>query len=147
MKNILNPVTTNILNSSLMSHRACCHTCYTIQLMHYSHFKTQSFVELNECKSAGGIVTAQSTAEDPLKMVVKKDRNMQGFYTYKHVFNILCFFSILTHFYFSLYIYNFLQFFSTCFGPVGPSSGESNYTCSIWHLSLIRCYLVRGRWC
>ena len=41
----------------------------------------------------------------------------------------------------------FLQFFSTCFGPAGPSSGESNYTCSIWHLSLIRCYLVRGRWC
>ena len=37
----------------------------------------------------GGIVTAQSTAEDPLKMVVKKDRNMLGFYTYKHVFNIL----------------------------------------------------------
>ena len=32
---------------------------------------------------------AQSTAEDPLKMVVKKDRNMQGFYTYKHIFNIL----------------------------------------------------------
>ena len=32
---------------------------------------------------------AQSTAEDPLKMVVKKDRNMQGIYTYKHVFNIL----------------------------------------------------------
>jgi hypothetical protein len=27
-------------------------------------------------KSAGGIVTAQSTAEDPLKMVVNKDRNM-----------------------------------------------------------------------
>jgi hypothetical protein len=26
--------------------------------------------------SAGEIVTAQSTAEDPLKMVVKKDRNM-----------------------------------------------------------------------
>jgi hypothetical protein len=25
---------------------------------------------------------------DPLKMVVKKDRNMLGFYTYKHVFNI-----------------------------------------------------------
>jgi hypothetical protein len=25
---------------SLMSHRACCHTCYTIQFMHYSHFKT-----------------------------------------------------------------------------------------------------------
>jgi len=24
----------------------------------------------------GGIVTAQSTAEEPLKMVVKKDRNM-----------------------------------------------------------------------
>jgi len=27
-------------------------------------------------KSAGGIVTALSTAEDPLKMVVKKYRNM-----------------------------------------------------------------------
>jgi hypothetical protein len=43
----------------------------------------------NESKSAGGIVTAQSTAEDPLKMIEKKDRNMWGFYTYKHVFNIL----------------------------------------------------------
>ena len=32
--------------------------------------------ERNEHKSAGGIVTAQSTAEDPLKMVMKKDRNM-----------------------------------------------------------------------
>jgi len=32
--------------------------------------------EPNERKSAGGIVTAQSTAENPLKMVVKKDRNM-----------------------------------------------------------------------
>jgi len=32
---------------------------------------------------------AQSTAEDPLKMIVKKDRNMYGFYTYKHDFNIL----------------------------------------------------------
>jgi hypothetical protein len=30
----------------------------------------------NEDKSAGGIVTAQSTAEDPLKIVEKKDRNM-----------------------------------------------------------------------
>jgi hypothetical protein len=30
------------LCSSLMSHRACCHTCYTIQLMHYSHFKAHS---------------------------------------------------------------------------------------------------------
>ena len=49
---------------------------------------------------------------------------------------ILCFFSNLIHFYFSFYIYNFLQLFSTCFGPAGPSSGESNYTCSIWHLSL-----------
>jgi len=29
-----------------------------------------------ERKSAGGIVTAQSRAEDPLKMVVKKDRNI-----------------------------------------------------------------------
>jgi hypothetical protein len=28
--------------------------------------------KLNERESAGGIVTAQSTAEDPLKMVVKK---------------------------------------------------------------------------
>jgi hypothetical protein len=46
-------------------------------------------LSFNESKSAGGIVTAQSTAEDPLKMVVKKDRNMWGFYTYKHVFNIL----------------------------------------------------------
>jgi hypothetical protein len=27
---------------SLMSHRACRLTCYTIQLMHYSHFKTHS---------------------------------------------------------------------------------------------------------
>jgi hypothetical protein len=34
-------------------------------------------------------VTAQSTAKDPLKMVVKKYRNMQGFYTHKHVLNIL----------------------------------------------------------
>ena len=33
-------------------------------------------LSLNERKSAGGIVTAQSTAEDPVKMVVKKDRNM-----------------------------------------------------------------------
>jgi len=49
---------------------------------------------------------------------------------------------------FSLYIYNFLPtIFSTCFGPAGLSSGESNYTCSLWHLSLVRCYLVRGRWC
>jgi hypothetical protein len=32
--------------------------------------------QTNERKSAGGVVTAQSTAEDPLKMVVKKDRNM-----------------------------------------------------------------------
>jgi len=32
--------------------------------------------ELNVRKSARGIVTAQSTAEDPLKMVVKKDRNI-----------------------------------------------------------------------
>jgi hypothetical protein len=52
----------------------------------------------------------------------------------------------LIHFYFPFYIYNFFTIFSTCFGPAGPSSGESNYTCSIWHLSLVRCYLVRGRW-
>jgi hypothetical protein len=31
---------------------------------------------LNERKSEGGTATAQSTAEDPLKMVVKKDGNM-----------------------------------------------------------------------
>ena len=66
---------------------------------------------------------------------------------YSDCLEILCFLSNLIHFYFSFYIYNFLQLFSTCFGPAGPSSGESNYTCSIWHLSLIRCYLVRGRWC
>ena len=30
-------------------------------------------------KSAGGIVTAQSTAEDPLKMVVKKTETCSGF--------------------------------------------------------------------
>jgi len=35
---------------SLMSHRACCHTCYTIQLMHYSHFKTQSLQHLKPIK-------------------------------------------------------------------------------------------------
>jgi hypothetical protein len=37
---------------SLMSHRACCHTCYTIQLMHYSHFKsaTQSLHHLKPIK-------------------------------------------------------------------------------------------------
>ena len=29
--------------------------------------------------------------------------------------------------------------FSTCFGPAGPSSGESNYTRSVWSLSLVRC--------
>jgi hypothetical protein len=31
---------------SLMSHGACCHTCYTIQLMHYSHFKIHSLKHL-----------------------------------------------------------------------------------------------------
>jgi hypothetical protein len=34
------------------------------------------------------MVTAQSTAEDPLKMVVKRRKHV-GFYTNKHVFNIL----------------------------------------------------------
>jgi hypothetical protein len=30
--------------SALMSHRAaCCHTCFTIQLMHYSHLKHTHF--------------------------------------------------------------------------------------------------------
>jgi len=33
-----------------MSHRACCHTCYTIQLMHCSHFKTQSLQHLKSIK-------------------------------------------------------------------------------------------------
>jgi hypothetical protein len=74
--------------------------------MHYSHFKTQSLQHLkaknrsptdkntkhtqmtytcghilcNNTNSTNAnqerIVTAQSTAEDPLKMVLKKDRNM-----------------------------------------------------------------------
>jgi len=35
---------------SLLSHRACCHTCYTIQLMHYSHFKTHSLQHLKPIK-------------------------------------------------------------------------------------------------
>ena len=36
---------------SLMSHRAaCCHTCYTIQLRHYSHFKTHSLQHLKPIK-------------------------------------------------------------------------------------------------
>jgi hypothetical protein len=33
-------------------------------------------IKPKERKSAGGIVTAQSTEENPLKMVEKKDRNM-----------------------------------------------------------------------
>ena len=33
-----------------MSHCACCHTCYTIQLMHYSHPKTQSLQHLKPLK-------------------------------------------------------------------------------------------------
>jgi hypothetical protein len=37
---------------------------------------TAKLYKLNEHKSAGGIVMTQGTAEDPLKMVVKKDRNM-----------------------------------------------------------------------
>jgi len=49
---------------------------------------------------------------------------------------------------FSLYIYDFLlTIFSTCFGPAGLSSWESNYTRSLWSLSLVRWYVVRGRWC
>ena len=40
----------NISFLSLMSHRACCHTCYTIQLMHYSHFNTQSLQHLKPIK-------------------------------------------------------------------------------------------------
>jgi len=30
--------------------------------------------------------------------------------------------------------FSLLQFFSTYFGPAGPSPGESNYTCSIWQV-------------
>ena len=36
----------NFICLPLMSHCACCHTCYTIQLMHYSHFKTHSLQHL-----------------------------------------------------------------------------------------------------
>ena len=76
-----------------------------------------------------------------------RSNNLYAWLTVHHL-QILCFFSNLIHFYFSFYIYNFLlTIFSTCFGPAGPSSGESNYTYSLWHLSLVRCYLVRGPWC
>jgi len=40
----------NTVLSSLISHRACCHTCYTIQLMHYSHCKTHSLQHLKPIK-------------------------------------------------------------------------------------------------
>jgi hypothetical protein len=39
-ENAWNMLSCKQTSESLMSHRACCHTCYTIQLMHYSHFKT-----------------------------------------------------------------------------------------------------------
>jgi len=43
----------------------------------HTHAATYCVInELNEGKSAGGIVTAQITSEDPLKMVVKKDWNI-----------------------------------------------------------------------
>jgi hypothetical protein len=35
---------------SLMSQPTCCHTFYTVQLMHYSHFKTQSLQHLKPIK-------------------------------------------------------------------------------------------------
>jgi hypothetical protein len=35
---------------SLMSHRVCCHTCYTIQLMHCLHYKTHSLQYLKPIK-------------------------------------------------------------------------------------------------
>jgi hypothetical protein len=38
-----------------------------------------SLYKFNERKSAGGIVTAQSTAENPLKMVVKKTETCRDF--------------------------------------------------------------------
>jgi hypothetical protein len=39
-------------------------------------FTLRNNTKPNERKLAGGTVTAQSTAEDPLKMVEKKDGNM-----------------------------------------------------------------------
>jgi hypothetical protein len=33
-----------------MLHCTCCHTCYSIQLMHYSHFKTHSLQHLKPIK-------------------------------------------------------------------------------------------------
>ena len=89
--------------------------------------------------------------------VGKWERKLFWKYTTLHLYDwltvhhlwILCFFSNLIHFFiFLTYFYNFLlTIFSTCFGPAGPSSGESNYTCSLWPLSLVLCYFVRGRWC
>jgi hypothetical protein len=51
----------------------------SIKPLHVSvffHDHLQGVLRCALCKSAGGIVTTQSIAEDPLKMVVKKDRNM-----------------------------------------------------------------------
>jgi len=42
---------------SLMSQRACCHTCYAIQLMHYSHFKRHSLQNLKPIKCENVFVT------------------------------------------------------------------------------------------
>jgi hypothetical protein len=39
-------------------------------------FTSRSPTDKNTKDAAGGIVTAQSTAENPLKMVEKKNRNM-----------------------------------------------------------------------
>ena len=72
----------------------------------------------------------------------KFDRSYKGI---SFILITLFLFQLDTLLFFSFYIHNFTVF-STCFGPAGPSSGESNYTCSLWHRSLVRCYLVRGRW-
>ena len=55
--------------------------------------------------------------------------------------NTLFLFQLDTLLFFPFYIHNF-PIFSTCFGPAGPSSGESNYTCSVWHLSGCMCNLI-----
>jgi hypothetical protein len=39
-----------VISFLLMSHHACCHTCYTIQLMHYLYFKTHTLYHLKPIK-------------------------------------------------------------------------------------------------
>jgi hypothetical protein len=59
-----------------MLHRACCHTCYTVQLAHYSRFKTHSLQHLKPLKSKKRVYKYKHSGGDPLKMVEKRDRNM-----------------------------------------------------------------------